>query len=104
MDPEQLKEHLAFASELGITGVSRDPFWRLREATEQPRESTEQSTVAPGGAAEPDRTAAVTLVPGELGEPLTLARSVREVLDAIAADIGPQCSRCKLHRLGRTQV
>jgi uracil-DNA glycosylase len=30
MDRDQLKEHLAFAAELGVRGVSRDPAWRVR--------------------------------------------------------------------------
>ena len=33
MDRDQLKEHLAFAAELGVAGVSRDQTWRTR--TEQ---------------------------------------------------------------------
>src|SRR5262249_62163792 len=31
MDRDQLAEHLRFAQELGVTGVSRDPAWRERE-------------------------------------------------------------------------
>lgn len=34
---------------------------------------------------------------------ITIARSAREVLDAIREDIG-DCTRCKLHRLGRRQI
>ena len=30
MDNDQLNEHLRFAQELGVTGVSRDPVWRAR--------------------------------------------------------------------------
>ena len=33
-----------------------------------------------------------------------IARSSQEVLDAIRAEIGPDCSRCKLHTLGRRQI
>jgi DNA polymerase len=32
MDRDQLQEHLKFAAELGVAGVSRDPVWRSREA------------------------------------------------------------------------
>jgi DNA polymerase len=35
--------------------------------------------------------------------PVTLARSSAEVLESIRADIG-ECTRCKLHTLGRTQI
>jgi DNA polymerase len=71
MDADQLKEHLAFASDLGVEGVSRDPLWRRREA---------------------------------LAGPVTPARNPADVLAAIKSDIGPDCSRCKLHTFGRTQV
>ena len=30
MDQDQLKEHLRFAAELGVAGISRDPEWRTR--------------------------------------------------------------------------
>ena len=31
MDRDQLKEHLRFAAELGVAGVSRDAAWRTRQ-------------------------------------------------------------------------
>jgi len=31
MDRDQLVEHLKFAGELGVAGVSRDPKWRTRD-------------------------------------------------------------------------
>ena len=34
MDPRQLADHLRFYSDLGVTGISRDPRWRAREGTE----------------------------------------------------------------------
>jgi uracil-DNA glycosylase family 4 len=37
------------------------------------------------------------------GAPLTLSRNATEALTAIRADIG-DCTRCKLHTLGRTQI
>ena len=36
MDRDQLREHLRFAAELGVAGVSRDPAWRSREKTPVP--------------------------------------------------------------------
>ena len=33
MDRDQLIEHLTFAKELGVSGVNRDPAWRLRQET-----------------------------------------------------------------------
>ena len=41
--------------------------------------------------------------PEPIGVPVTLARSAAEVLAGIRAEIG-DCTRCKLHGLGRTQI
>ena len=78
MDRDQLVEHLVFAKELGVTGVSRDPKWRARNA--------QVSKDAP----------VVT-------QPVTLSMNAEEALAAVRADIG-ECTRCKLHALGRTQI
>jgi uracil-DNA glycosylase len=75
MNTEQLQEHLRFAAELGVTGVSSDPAWRAR----------------PGGTRGAVPTAA----------PVQSARL--PMLQEIRHDIG-DCTRCKLHTLGRTQV
>jgi uracil-DNA glycosylase len=80
MDKNQLKEHLRFAQELGVAGVSRDPVWRTRAVEAAP-------TAAP---------------PAEV-RPMTIALTPVDALAAIRADIG-DCTRCKLHTLGRTQV
>jgi uracil-DNA glycosylase family 4 len=82
MDKSQLEEHLRFARELGVAGVSRDPLWRAR--------SVEAAPEAP------------TAPPAEV-RPLTIVLTPIEGLAAIRADIG-DCTRCKLHTLGRTQV
>jgi uracil-DNA glycosylase len=78
LDRDQLTEHLRFAAELGVTGVSRDVAWRKREE-------------------------APALSNHEPGAPVALFRNPAEALVAIRADIG-DCTRCKLHTLGRTQV
>jgi len=88
MDRDQLKEHLVFAGELGVAGVSRDPAWRRRAAS--PRRGADAgSASAPTG----DPSAA----------PLAFSRSSAEALAAVRDDIG-DCTRCKLHALGRTQI
>jgi len=74
MDPDQLKEHLRFAAEIGVAGVSRDPVWRTR----------------PADASEP-------------AAPLVFSKNSAEALAAVRADIG-DCTRCKLHTLGRRQI
>ena len=63
MNRDHINEHLKFAAELGVAGVSRDPAWRNRGRQESPVES----------------------------------------LAAIRADLG-DCTRCKLHTLGRQQI
>jgi uracil-DNA glycosylase family 4 len=80
----QLAEHLRFYQELGVTGISRDPKWRTRE-------SAVQANTAVDPALPPDVI------------PVTLARSAGEVLAAIREDLG-DCTRCKLHTQGRTQI
>jgi DNA polymerase len=92
-DPRRaLAEHLRLYAELGVEGVSRDSTWRARAdlAAAPPQ--------AGGGDAPGERVAAegVTDAPAAIEE--------IETLEAIQAEIGPDCSRCKLHQLGRTQV
>lgn len=82
---DQLAEHLRFAAELGVTGVSRDPDWRVRQV------------LTPVSGASAARTT--------LDTPTMLdAQTMPDSLRIIQADIGPDCSRCKLHALGRKQV
>jgi DNA polymerase len=71
-----VSEHLRYFEELGVTGVSRDRAWRMRE-----------------GAAGGDDVAGVDLA----------APEAPERLEALRQHIGP-CTRCKLHQLGRRQV
>ena len=78
MDRNHIKEHLIFASELGVAGVSRDPAWRRRGGAE--------ARPAPSAAA-----------------PVTFSRNSTEALAEVREDIG-DCTRCKLHTLGRTQI
>jgi DNA polymerase len=90
MDSDHLKEHLKFAAELGVAGVSRDPAWRTRPD--------------PGvrSGSEPAATLSTQNVPNEA--PLTFSKNATEALLAIRADLGEDCSRCKLHTLGRKQI
>ena len=85
MDRNQITEHLKFAAELGVAGVSRDPVWRERQDDRVPTPQPMKSDPSPA-----------TIVP--------LLTSSTAALAAIKADIGPDCSRCKLHTLGRRQV
>ena len=89
MDRDQVKEHLKFAAELGVVGVSRDAAWRTRTDT-----GTGTDTLSTQDLSTQDLLT---------GAPLTFSRNAAAALVAIRADIG-DCTRCKLHTLGRTQV
>jgi DNA polymerase len=71
-----LAEHLRFYQELGVAGIHKDPRWRARAGSRHV-------------AAEPT--------------PIVFAHSEAEALSAIREDIG-DCTRCKLHALGRQQI
>ena len=94
MDRDQLREHLAFAAELGVAGLSRDPAWRLRAEARDP-----DPGVRPGS--DLGQTLYSQNPPGEAT--VTIARNATEALAAIRTDIG-DCTRCKLHTLGRKQI
>src|SRR5882672_5605085 len=74
---DQLKAHLEFFEELGIDGVRLEPQWHARS---EPSEPTEPS------------------------EPIPVFASQADALRAVRDDLGADCSRCKLHTLGRRQV
>jgi uracil-DNA glycosylase len=87
VDRRQLAEPLKFAAELGVSGVSRDPAWRTRPAVGSP-------SAAPASPV-PD------LPPP--ADALAVFASAAAALAAVRTDIG-DCTRCKLHTLGRTQI
>src|SRR4051812_10905593 len=93
MDRDQIAEHFRFAAELGVAGVSRDPAWRARAA------DTDEGRVRPGS--DPGLTPSTPIV--QSAEPVTFSRNAIEALVSIREDIG-DCTRCKLHTLGRQQV
>ena len=83
MDRDQLAEHLTFAAELGVAGVSRDPAWRTRAET---------LVLSPE-----------TLEGSKDEHAVMFSKNPAEALAAVRAEIG-DCTRCKLHTLGRSQV
>jgi DNA polymerase len=93
MDRDQIKEHLRFAAELGVEGVSRDAAWRTRA----------DAGVRPPSDPGPDPRLTPSTQNQQNETPLTFSKNAAEALAAIRADIG-DCMRCKLHTLGRTQV
>lgn len=86
-----VSEHLRFFQELGVTGINRDRKWRDRVRSDSP-----DHPLAEGGRL-------VEAEPEDTGVPVTIARSASEVLATIREVIG-DCTRCKLHNLGRTQI
>jgi len=82
VDAKQLNEHLKFAAELGVAGVSRDALWRTRTQSTAPAPATVETAA----------------------ETVPVFTSAAAALAAIKTEIGPDCSRCKLHTLGRRQV
>ena len=98
MNPDQLKDHLTFAAELGVAGMSRDAAWRRRA---EPSPSDDEAVLA------------VAALPHTAGASHAVAESVVSsplsvvapggTLQEIRADIG-DCTRCKLHTLGRQQI
>jgi DNA polymerase len=83
VDRQQLAEHLRFYQDLGVAGINANPAWQQR----------------PDSPAQPDTPAA----PAVEAIPVAFARSAAETLAAIREDIG-DCTRCKLHALGRQQI
>jgi DNA polymerase len=83
---DQIQAHLEFFGELGVDGVRLEPEWRL-------------PATAPAIEPEPER---VELA--EQDQLVQIVTSASEALQTLRVEIGPQCTRCKLHTLGRKQV
>ena len=92
MDRDQAREHLRFAAELGVAGVSRDPAWRTRA---QGGGSGQADPAEQNGPEAQERQEVIPLA--------ALFKGQAEALAAIRTDIG-DCTRCKLHTLGRRQI
>lgn len=86
-----LADHLAFFESLGVPGVRLEPVWRERA---REREAAPPSPPhGAGGAGE------------EAGSrPDARGISAADLLAQLKDEIGPACTRCKLHALGRRQV
>jgi DNA polymerase len=83
VDIQQLAEHLRFYQDLGVAGISTNPAWRRRPDS-------------PAQADTPSEPAVEAV-------PVAFPRPAAETLVAIREDIG-DCTRCKLHALGRQQI
>jgi uracil-DNA glycosylase len=91
LDNDQLKAHLDFFGELGVDGVRLEPEWRARRTSPAPESGS--LTTAGADDAPPEPPAVVPLF-----------ASADAALRAVRVDLGEDCSRCKLHKLGRRQI
>ena len=91
MQYDQLEAHLEFFAELGVDGIRPEPEWRGRTGP------VDAPAVGSPPPAEPPHEAAHPA-------PVQVFASGDAALLALRADIGADCSRCKLHALGRRQV
>ena len=86
-----IADHLKFFEELGVRGISREAVWRERADLTSPRAPHDPASDAGAIASDGVGAAAgqTSASPTELG--------------AIRMDLG-DCTRCKLHKLGRRQI
>ncbi|HVG69282.1 MAG TPA: uracil-DNA glycosylase [Vicinamibacterales bacterium] len=93
---DAIRAHLEYFGELGVDGVRLDSEWRARADRGVGLQADSTRSGADSNPAEGDSN------PAEAG----LYVPVTEVdpLKALRIDLGPDCSRCKLHTLGRKQV
>ena len=102
---DDLRAHFEFFSELGVEGLRLDSAWRSRADQPSPRPEREPEPVEQVERPESAELRPAELVaPREPVEPVRVFTSQAEGLDALRAEIGPDCQRCKLHTLGRRQV
>ena len=99
MDPRQIAEHLRFYQELGVAGISGDETWRKREGAGTFAEGA--GTFGEGAGVDAEGAGTFAEGAGEGAEAGVVSRTW--TLEEIREDIG-DCTRCKLHRLGRKQV
>jgi uracil-DNA glycosylase len=111
-----LAAHLDYYRELGIAGINRDPVWSARRVEAAPiaaaagvgdPAAADSSVEAIEPIVEPTaESITITSATGnaDASDDMPRARDPRLILDEIRTDIGHDCSRCKLHKLGRKQI
>jgi DNA polymerase len=92
IDRRACADHLRFFAEMGVDGISRDPAWRTRVDPHAMSAAPADPSPEPG--ADVGRGDVVGAAPFD---------SAQSALAALRQDIG-DCTRCKLHTLGRRQV
>ena len=107
MSQDAIRDHLEFFGELGVAGLRLEPEWRKRD------DSVAARGADPVGSASADVTTSASAseqtgltrpVPQLQSVEIPVYASQTDALEALRLEIGPDCSRCKLHTLGRKQV
>jgi DNA polymerase len=101
VDPRELAEHLRFFEELGVTGISRDPKWRQRSADPSSSNPPDPNVAPMNTTTEQSPNLVDPTI--RSSETAPADADPARILVTIREDIG-DCTRCKLHKQGRTQV
>jgi uracil-DNA glycosylase len=96
-----LAAHLDYYRELGIAGVSRDPIWTARQTQTASITAAADVVEVPTSESAPETPSTHDVV--DVPDDMPRASDPRKILTDIRADIG-DCTRCKLHKLGRKQI
>jgi DNA polymerase len=106
MSRDDLAAHLAFFADLGVAGVSADPAWRARSVPDPVRGLVRDPEPEREAGGTPDAEHAPAPGVPQAGSPAVPGEDAPggTMLPMIRADIGDDCTRCKLHTLGRHQV
>jgi uracil-DNA glycosylase family 4 len=97
LNRSDLAAHVEFFQSLGVNGISRDASWRTRMHAPAPPEAQRLAPAASAGDDAPTAAASSGTLQVSVGDSAGM-------LLALATEIGPACTRCKLHTLGRKQV
>ena len=88
---------------MGVNGLRLDPEWRAREDGGSIRRQADTSDEERSVRLQAD-LGPVAADQGQAEAGHYIAVSQPDALQALRVEIGPDCSRCKLHALGRKQV
>jgi uracil-DNA glycosylase len=101
---DELKAHLQYFAELGVDGVRIEPAWRTRAEPDVAPLVTSSAVPREDQAPSPHGAPSAGPAEASVAQPVAVFSSAAEALEALRIEIGPQCTRCKLHTLGRQQV
>jgi uracil-DNA glycosylase len=110
MDRDDLRRalaaHLDFYRDLGVEGWRRDEVWAHRASDASNASPSSLSVPARVSESVPAETMSADRMPADeiIVTPDAIANDPAGALDALRIEIGPACTRCKLHTLGRRQV